>query len=65
MYIHGNGSSGKKRAGNFLNIYVTLSLSARTLHNAVISLDVLDSIACPLQLACFKVFDGRHMRQER
>jgi len=55
----------KKRAGNFLNMYATISLSARTLHNADISLDVLESTARPLQLTCFKVFDRRHMRQDR
>jgi hypothetical protein len=51
-------------AGNFLNMYATTSLSARTLHNAVISLDVLESIACPLQLTSFKVFDRRYMGQK-
>lgn len=65
MSVHGNVFSGEKRAGNFLNIYATMSLSARTMHNVVISLDVLESTACPLQLTCFKVFDRRHMRHDR
>jgi hypothetical protein len=65
MYVHDNAPSDDKRTGKFLSMYATMSLSARTLHNAVISLDVLQSTACPLQLTCFKVFDRRHMRQDR
>jgi len=65
MYAHGNVSSDDKRTENFLNMYATMSLSARTLYNAVISLDFLQSTACPLQLPCFKVLDRRHMRQDR
>jgi len=65
MYVHGNVPSGEKRTGNFLNMYATIKLSAGTLHNADISLDVLESTACPLQLTCFKVSDRRHMRQDR
>lgn len=65
MYVHCNVSSGEKRAENFLNMYAIMSLPARALHNAVISLDVLESNVCPFQLTGFKMFDRRHVRQDR